>query len=82
MNERLHRSDHERMFLGVCGGIAQRYDLDPTLVRLAFMLLFFVGPGLLVYLLAALIIPRSPALDASARMRAIQESAPTSLSRR
>ena len=44
------------MLFGVCGGIAQRWDLDPTLVRLAFVALFFFGPGLLAYLIATIVI--------------------------
>lgn len=85
MNQRLYRSNNERMFLGVCGGIAERYGLDPTLVRLAFVLLFFTGPGLIVYLISALVIPRAPELGAGAQTRSIQQghgSETTSLSRR
>lgn len=82
MSEKLYRSNNERMFLGVCGGIAERFGWDPTLVRLAFVLLFFTGPGLLVYLVSAIVIPRAPQLGAGEQMRAIQQSPPTSLSRR
>jgi phage shock protein PspC (stress-responsive transcriptional regulator) len=60
------------MLLGVCGGIAQRWDLDPTLVRLAFVALFFFGPGLLVYLIAALVVPRAPELPAGESYRVLQ----------
>jgi phage shock protein C len=82
MSERLYRSNNERMLLGVCGGIAKRWNIDPTLVRLAFVLLFFTGPGVLVYLIAALVIPREPALPAGQTMRAIQSSPPTTIQRR
>ncbi|PRP99068.1 DNA-binding transcriptional activator PspC [Enhygromyxa salina] len=82
MNQRLYRSNNERMLLGVCGGIAERFGLDPTLVRLAFALLFFTGPGLIVYLISALIIPRAPELGAGAQMRAIQHGRSSSLSQR
>lgn len=82
MNEKLYRSNNERMILGVCGGIAERFGWDPTLVRLAFVLLFFTGPGLIAYLVGAVVIPRAPQLGAGEQMRAIQHSAPTSLSRR
>lgn len=60
------------MLLGVCGGIAQRFDLDPTLVRLAFVALFFFGPGLLVYLISALVVPRAPELGEGESMRVLQ----------
>jgi phage shock protein C len=73
MNNRLYRSNQQRMLLGVCGGIAERFELDPTLVRLAFVLLLFTGPGLLVYLIAAIVIPRKPALPAADSYRALRE---------
>lgn len=74
---RLYRSNNERMLLGVCGGIAQRFGLDPTLVRLAFVVLFFTGPGLLAYCIGALVIPRGPELGEGYRMRALAHSTPT-----
>lgn len=73
MSKRLYRSNQDRMLLGVCGGIAERWQLDPTLVRLAFVLLLFTGPGLLIYLVAAIVVPRKPALPASEEYRAIQQ---------
>ena len=46
------------MICGVCGGIAEYFDIDPTLVRLGFILfLFGAGSGLLAYIIAAVIIP-------------------------
>ncbi len=78
MTERLYRSNRERMLLGVCGGIAQRWGLDPTLVRIAFVALFFFGPGLLVYLIGALVIPREPALGSGSSTRVLQTGATAS----
>ena len=54
----LYRSNN-KMILGVCGGLAEYFNLDPALVRLAFVLLTFLGgPGLLLYLaLAAVMMP-------------------------
>lgn len=62
MEKRLYRSKKERVLLGVCGGIAEYFSVDPTIVRLIFILLIFVsGPFLpLFYLIAALIIPEAP----------------------
>ena len=50
------------MVAGVAGGIAQHFDIDPTLIRLGFALAFLVtGPvALLLYLACALVIPREP----------------------
>lgn len=59
MNKRLTRS-RDRMIAGVCGGIAEYYNLDPTLVRVGYVLLSICSaafPGLLVYLILWLIMP-------------------------
>ncbi len=59
--KRLYRSRTERMIDGVCGGVAQYMGVDPTLVRLAFVAISLAyGSGLLIYLLAAIIIPLEP----------------------
>lgn len=59
--KRLYRSRTERMIEGVCGGVAQYLGVDPTLVRLAFVAFSLAyGSGLLIYLLAAIIIPLEP----------------------
>ena len=61
MNKRLYRSNRDIMVCGVCGGIAEYFDIDPTIVRLvAVLLVCGGGSGLLAYLVAALIIPKSP----------------------
>ena len=58
-NKLLTRSVKDRMFAGVCAGLGDYLGMDPTVVRLIFVLLFFVtGPGvLLAYLIMALIVP-------------------------
>ena len=59
MRRRLYRS-RSRKIAGVCGGLADYFDIDPTLVRLiAILILVFTGfiPMLIVYLLAWMIIP-------------------------
>ncbi len=59
----LLRSRSNRMIGGVCGGLGEYSNIDPTLVRLvAVLLLFLTGPGMVVgYLVMALIVPESPA---------------------
>ncbi len=59
----LTRSTTSRMIAGVCGGLGEYANIDPTVVRLGAVLLFFVsGPGaILAYLIMALIIPEQPA---------------------
>ena len=57
--KRLYRSEKNRMIAGVCGGIAGYFNIDPTLVRLGFVALSFMfGGGVMVYILAAIIIPK------------------------
>lgn len=61
MNKRLYKSNQNKMIAGVCGGIAEYFDADPTLVRLAWVLFCCIGgSGLLAYLIAAVIIPWNP----------------------
>ncbi|MCB9187214.1 MAG: PspC domain-containing protein [Flavobacteriales bacterium] len=46
--------------LGVCAGIADYMDIDPTVIRIAFILfLFFAGGGVLLYLILALVMPKA-----------------------
>ena len=56
--KRLYRSKKDRMICGVCGVIANYFNIDPTLVRLAFVLIAMgAGSGILAYIIAAIIIP-------------------------
>jgi len=58
---RLYRSNANRMITGVCGGIAEYLNVDPTLIRLGFVLLTFAsGTGILLYLVMAIVVPRAP----------------------
>ena len=55
---RLYRSERDRMLAGVCGGVAEYFELDPTLVRLGLALFCLLGgSGVLLYVIAAVIIP-------------------------
>jgi len=59
--KRLYRSKNEKMIAGVCGGLAVYFGLDPTIVRLIFLLLLFAPPsGILIYLILWLITPLEP----------------------
>ena len=60
----LARTDVDRKVLGVCGGLARRWELDPTIVRLGVLsLLVLTGPfALMAYLIAAIFIPSSDRL--------------------
>lgn len=57
--KKLYRVEEGKMLCGVCAGIAQYFGIDPTVVRIGFILLSAVGgSGLLAYFLAAIIMPR------------------------
>ncbi len=60
MQKRLYKSKNERKLCGVCGGIAEYFNIDPTVVRLAFALFALMGGGILAYIACAIIIPDSP----------------------
>ncbi len=58
-NKRLIKSTSDRMISGVCAGIAEYFNLDPTLIRLLWAILTFcgVGSGIILYIIAAVIVP-------------------------
>ena len=61
MDKRLYKSTENKMFDGVCGGIAEYFDIGPTLVRLGWVLFCALGgSGIIAYIIAAIIIPRKP----------------------
>ena len=60
-NKRLYRSREDRILGGVCGGLAEYLDADPSLIRLLWVLIALVwGLGILLYLAAWIIIPEKP----------------------
>lgn len=61
MEKKLYKSRDNKKLGGVCAGIGEYFDIDPTLVRLAWVFItLFAGAGLLAYIIAALVIPRKP----------------------
>jgi len=59
--KRLTRSRKDRMLAGICGGIAEYMDVDPTIVRLIFALATFftvVFPGVFIYLIMWVVVPK------------------------
>lgn len=58
-NKKLYRSTTNCMLAGVCGGIGEYFNIDPTLIRLAWVLFSALGgSGILAYIIAAIIIPK------------------------
>lgn len=61
MNKKLYKSNTNKMLEGVCGGIAEYFGIDPTIVRLAWVVFCALGgSGILAYIIAAIIIPSVP----------------------
>ena len=62
MAKRLYRSRDDRMIAGVCGGLAEYFDVDPVIVRIIFFILLLPGglPGLLPYLILWIVVPEKP----------------------
>ncbi len=58
--KKLYRSKKNRILAGVCGGIGEYLDVDPTLIRLLWILLSLHGFGVVGYIIALIIIPEEP----------------------
>ena len=74
------RSRKDRMIAGVCSGIAHYFEMDPTIVRLAWALgtIASVGTGLLVYLVMAIVVPEQSVKERSVETDAKKENSETS----
>ena len=61
MEKKLYKSKTDKKLDGVCAGIGEYFDVDPTVIRLLWVLaVLFAGVGVLAYIIAAIIIPRKP----------------------
>lgn len=60
--KKLYRSTKERKIAGVCGGLAEYFDVDPTLIRLIWVFLLFIGifPAILAYIVFWIVVPNNP----------------------
>ncbi len=57
--KKLYRSKTNQVITGVCGGIADYFEIDPTIVRIGFLLLSLTfGSGVLAYIVASIVMPR------------------------
>jgi len=62
MDKKLYRSTTDKKIAGVCGGLGEYFDVDPTLIRLIWLVLVLAaGTGVLAYIIAWIIIPEKPA---------------------
>lgn len=59
MNKKLYRSMADKKLCGVCGGLGEYFDVDPTLIRLLWIVFTFMGgAGLLAYVICAIVVPQ------------------------
>ncbi len=60
--KKLYRSNTNKKIAGVCGGLGEYFNVDPTVVRVGFVLLALPGglPGILPYILLTVVIPHKP----------------------
>ena len=68
MKKRLYRDTNDKKLCGVCSGIAAYFNIDPTLIRLAYalMTIFTTGfPGVIIYIILAFVMPEGNATDGS-----------------
>ncbi len=57
MPKKLYRVENDKIIAGVCGGIGEYINLDANIVRLLFVLFGIPGPGIIVYIIAAILLP-------------------------
>ncbi len=75
--KKLYRSRQDRWFAGICGGLGRYFGVDPTLIRVLFVLFaLVVGGGILAYLILWLIIPLEPEAGAAPEPPAEPEEEP------
>ena len=66
MDKKLYRSRIDNKIAGVCGGIGEYFNVDPTFVRIAMILLVFAhGIGVIAYIISWIVMPLRPVLDAT-----------------
>lgn len=59
MKKRIYKIEQGKKLDGVCGGIAEYFDIDPTIIRLAWILFTaFAGSGIIAYIIAAIVMPK------------------------
>lgn len=76
--KRLYRSRNQRMLAGVCGGIGSYFDIDPTVIRILFVLFaLVVGGGVLLYIILLIIMPLEPESSMGEEMIVDQEGEET-----
>jgi phage shock protein C len=66
--KRLYRSDEDKKIAGVCGGLGEYFDIDPTIIRLLWVsIVLAFGSGIIAYILAWIIVPKRPQVQVAAQ---------------
>jgi phage shock protein PspC (stress-responsive transcriptional regulator) len=61
MEKKLYKSNTNKVIAGVCGGLAEYFDFDASIIRILWALsVLLLGTGILVYIVCALVIPNKP----------------------
>ena len=61
MDKKLYKSNKDKKLDGVCGGLGEYLNIDPTVIRLAWVVFSLLGgSGILAYIIAAIVIPQNP----------------------
>lgn len=61
MDKRLYKSRRDKKIFGVCGGLAKYFDVDPTLIRILWVIFAFAfGSGILAYIICAIVMSEDP----------------------
>lgn len=80
-SQRLYRSRTNKVFAGVCGGLAEYFDVDPIIIRIIFVLMvLFGGSGILLYIAAIFIVPLKPYVPADFVPQGTEQKQPATAS--
>ncbi len=63
MEKKLYRSTTDKKIMGVCGGLAEYCNMDPTLMRVLWVVFGLFGAGILAYIIVGIVMPEKPAVD-------------------
>lgn len=75
MKKKWYRSRNDKMIGGVCGGLAEYFDVDPTIIRILFVVGLFMGAGILAYIVLWIVVPEEPLVVTTSSDPVTSESA-------
>lgn len=58
MSKKLYRVEEGKMLAGVCGGIAEYFNIDPTIIRILWAIFGLSGTGIVAYIICAVVMPK------------------------